>query len=486
MIQWVGPLVALLLATAPPNEATLSGSPFQERGYYICFMRMPSYDLAAWKHIVDGIHDDGGNLLLLWMGGAFRSKKFPITWKYNEEHENVRHDFVRDLIDHAHSRGIRVLLCFTPFGYDGVNHYPMEHPELKATGRDGKPVGKFGIGCWGYNLCPSTPESQRFMLDYVREMFFDFYPNADGLMIESSDYAICHCPDCGQKFFEQEFRFVRQISEEIWAKKPEAMLVVYPHYFSGTEVPGFGVRAAKLPFDPRWTLFFTPHSAYLDPTLIRKARHSLWWDESAARQHPQEIRQGALRARQAAVTGYVPSLEAHSFVATEAEEGQVWLIGRRLIPLGFGWLKEDESPYDELPMRVNRIAYREFSRNPDLPFEQFKEKLGRDVFGDASTPQLVADLLELQAIFASERTWCQPSPVVCPERVRAMKAQGTLTPQKQAEYRAALVKIQVMEKRHREEKSEGGRQLHRIAQWVLGEWKGQNEALLKQAPPTSK
>ena len=140
-------------------------------------------------------------------------------------------------------------------------------------------MGKFGIGCWGYNLCPSKPESQRFMLDYVREMFFDFYPNADGLMIESSDYAICHCPDCGQRFFEKEFGFVRQISEEVWAKKPEAMIVVYPHYFSGAEVPGFGVRAAKLPFDPRWTLFFTPHSAHLDPALIRQARHSLWWDD---------------------------------------------------------------------------------------------------------------------------------------------------------------------------------------------------------------
>ena len=253
-------VLATALAAEPATDSKPQ-SPFQDRGYYITFMRMPTFDLDDWKQIVDGIHDDGGNLLLLWMGGAFRSEKFPITWKYNEEHHNVRQDFVRDLIDHAHTKGVRVLLGFTPFGYDGVNHYPLEHPELRATGKDGKPVGKFGIGCWGYNLCPSKPESQQFMLDYVREMFFDFYPNADGLMIESSDYAICHCPDCGKRFFEKEFRFVRQVSEEIWAKKSEAMIVVYPHYFNGAEVPGFGVRAAKLPFDPRWTLFFTPHSA---------------------------------------------------------------------------------------------------------------------------------------------------------------------------------------------------------------------------------
>jgi len=40
---------------------------------------------------------------------------------------------------------------------------------------------------WGYNLCPSQTASQQFLAEYVREMFFEFYPNADGLMIESSD-----------------------------------------------------------------------------------------------------------------------------------------------------------------------------------------------------------------------------------------------------------------------------------------------------------
>ena len=261
----VGPLLP------PPDrkDSPCPNGPFAQRGYYITFMRMPIYDLADWKKIVDGIHDDGGNTLLLWVAGAFRSKKFPITWAYNKDHENVRQDFVRDLIDHAHARGIKVLLGFTPFGYDGVNQYPLEHPETRAIGKDGQPVGLAGIGCWGYNLCPSKPQSQQFMLDYVREML-SFYPNADGLMIESSDYAICHCPDCGPKFFDKEFAFVRRISEDVWSKKPDAMIVVYPHYFSGTEVPGFGVKAAKQPFDPRWTLFFTPHSAHLNPIPLVK------------------------------------------------------------------------------------------------------------------------------------------------------------------------------------------------------------------------
>jgi hypothetical protein len=462
---------------AAPADGAPEGL-FAQRGYYITFMRMPTYDLADWEKIVDGIHDDGGNTLLLWMAGAFRSEKYPITWKYNEDHENVRKDFVRGLIDHAHTKGIKVLLGFTPFGYDGVNQYPLEHPELKAIGKDGQPVGAFGIGCWGYNLCPSRPESQRFMLGYAREMAFEFYPNADGLMIESSDYAICHCDDCGPKFFEKEFDFVRRISEEVWAKKPDATVVVYPHYFSGAEVPGFGVKAAKLPFDPRWTLCFTPHSAHFEPDLIKQSRSSLWSDDSPALRRPRAIREGARRARQAGVTGYVPSLEAFSFVATEAEEGQAWLKGRRQVPLGMGWLKEGDPPYDELPMRVNRIAYREFSRNPDLPFEDYKEILGREVLGTASSPQAVEDLLELQAVFATDRTWCQPSPLVSPERVRAMAAQGILKPEKRAGYRAALERVRGIEQRHRAAKSDGQRELHQIAEWILDRWEGGDGKLL--------
>ncbi|WP_435020831.1 hypothetical protein TA3x_002045 [Tundrisphaera sp. TA3] len=471
-------LTALALSFPAFADGPKGDGPFVQRGYYITFMRMPTYDLADWKRVVDGIREDGGNTLLLWVGGAFRSEKYPITWAYNAEHENVRKDFVRELIEYSHGRGIKVLLGFTPFGYDGVNRYALEHPELKAVGKDGQPTAPFGIGCWGYNLCPSRPESRRFMLEYAREMAFDFYPEADGLLIESSDYAICHCKGCGERFFEKEFDFVRQISEEVWARKPGATVVVFPHYFSGADVPGFGVKAARLPFDPRWSLVFTPHSANPEPDLIRQARGSLWWDDSPALRSPREIRAGAGRARDLGVTGYVPSLEAFTFVATEPEEGQAWLKGRRQVPLGFGWLEPGDPPYDELPARVNRIAYREFARDPDLAFEDYKKILGRDLFGPSATPEAVDDALELQAALNFERTWCQPSPLASPERLRAMKGRGELTREKRAEYRAALDRLRGIEARHREPRPDGERELHRIAGWVLGRWGDQERTLL--------
>lgn len=450
---------------------------FAERGYYITQMRMPTLGLEAWRQIVDDLRADGGNLLLLWTGGGFRSRRFPVTWGHNADHENVRADFNRQLIDYAHARDVRVLLGFTPFAYDGVNRLPLEQPRLAAKGRDGKPAPRAGIFCWGQNLCPSQPESQQFMLDYVRELCFDFYPNADGLLIESSDYGICHCPDCGERYFEKEFQFVQRISRELWARRPAATIVVYPHYFSHGRAGVENVAAAGQPFDRRWTLFFTPHSTRLDPELIRQAASSIWSDDSPALKSPAAIQAAAQRARAAGMTGYVPSLEAFSFVPTEPEEGQAWLIGKRQVPLGFGWVKVGQNPYRELPVRVNRIAYRHFTADPDLPQDEFRRRLGREVFGPARSAEAVEDLLTLHRIFARERTWCQASPLAMPERVRAARDAGRLSAAQRAAYRGDLESLAKIAARHRDAAAERG-ELARISAWVLAQWTEEQRRLI--------
>jgi hypothetical protein len=365
---------------------------------------------------------------------------------------------------------VRVLLGFTPFGYDGVNRYALEHPELKATGPDGKPTAAFGIGCWGWNLCPSKAESRRFMLDYAREMV-DAYADADGLLIEASDYAACHCPDCGDRYFEHEFGFVRAISDHVWARKPDAEVVVYPHYFTGADAPGLGVRGARLPFDPRWSLVFTPHSASPEPSLMKQARGSYWWDDSPSRRGPREIQAGARRARDLGATGYVPSFEAFTFVSTDADEGAEWLKGRRQIPLGFGWLSPGEPPYDELLARINRVAFREFTRDPDLDFDAFRATVGRELLGDAASPEAVDDLLALQAEFNADRTWCQPASLTSPDRARALADRGALTPERRAEIRDALGRLRALADRHAEPRTDGEREMLRAARWCLDRWR---------------
>lgn len=299
---------------ATPKARSVVPEMFAQRGYYILPCRTPTLGYAAYRVLIEDLSKDGVNTLIVWLGGGFRSRKYPVTWRYNADNLNVRQDFMRRLIRHAHRCGIRCLLGFTPFGYDGVNQYPLERPELKAVGTDGKPVSEFGIHCWGWNLCPAKAESQRFMLDYAREMAFMFYPEADGLFIESSDYAICHCSECGPKHFDHEFKFVRTISDEVWARKPAATVVVYPHYFSGAKLRfSFSEAVAtKQPFDPRWTLFFTPHSAAIEPGLIARAKGSWWWNEAPSRFDLPGIRVGAQHARGARCTGFLPSLECYT------------------------------------------------------------------------------------------------------------------------------------------------------------------------------
>ncbi len=472
---------ALALAVPALGHGTESNPVFAQRGYYLCFMRMPTFGLTVWKEILDDASADGANTIILWIAGAFRSKQFPITWQWAAEHQNVQKDFTRNLITHAHRRGIKVLLGFTPFGYDGVNQYPIEHPELKAVGADGKPVTEFGIGCWGWNLCPAKAESQRFMREYVREMAFEFYPEADGLFIESSDYAICHCDQCGPKFFDHEFAFVRDISSEVWVRKPDATVVVYPHYFSGAKLrfSFTEATASKQSFDPRWTLFFTPHSAALEPALIAKARGAWWWNEAPSRFDVAGIRNGVQKARDAKCSGYLPSLECYSYVMTNTEWNEPWLVGRRQIPFGFGWLKEGENPYRELPVRAIRLVFRELTSNPDLPDAELRVRIGHELFGRNWQPSDVDDLFFLFQVFNTDRDWSVPGALTTPGLVRSRAERGRLDAKKRTQLRDQLSHAQAIAERTRESRRGGLKQLHRIAQWLVDQWTPENAAVLK-------
>jgi hypothetical protein len=65
------------------------------------------------------------------------------------------------------------------------------------------------------------------------------------------------------------------------------------------------------------------------------------------------------KARDARCCGFIPSLECYSYVPVKTELGESWLVGRRQIPFGFGWLKTGENPYRELPVRAIRFLYRQ-------------------------------------------------------------------------------------------------------------------------------
>ena len=98
-------------------------------GYYLIPCRIQGWDLQQWKESFDCFAADSINTIIFWIPGAFRSEKFPETWNYNTAHKNVENDFYKELIDYSHTLGIKVILGFSPFAYDGVNQYPFKHPE---------------------------------------------------------------------------------------------------------------------------------------------------------------------------------------------------------------------------------------------------------------------------------------------------------------------------------------------------------------------
>jgi hypothetical protein len=446
--------------------------PFAIRGYYLTLMRMPVMGLPEWKAAVDCFKRDGMNTLVLWMAGGFRSRKFPITWRYNGDHANVRQDFVRELIGYAQGNGIRVLLGFTPFGYDGVNQFPLSQPELKARKADGSPVDEFGIHCWGWSLCPALEESQRLMREYVEEMIFDFYPNADGLFIESSDYNVCQCPRCGPHHYEHEFSFVKWISEKTWLAKPGATILVYPHYFTGRKVPGLEAAGLKQPFDPRWGLAFTPHSAHFDTDLIQRAKVSVFSGPEAVLKTPHDVRDAVQEARRRGVSGYLPSLEAFSYVCTRTEGGEPYFIGKRRRPLGLDPDKEGKMPYGELLPRVQQTAVRDFSRDPDLTFEAFEQRLAGELFEDQSASSKTKDLLDLQRIWNFESDWYWSSPLLDPEFFKQRARHLKWAPEKLAVYDGHLARLKEIASTHSAATHPLEARMGRQADLVVQRWAG--------------
>jgi hypothetical protein len=119
-----------------------------------------------------------------------------------------------------------------------------------------------------------------------------------------------------------------------------------------------------------------------------------------------------------------------------------------------------------------------YSHDPDMSDAAFRAMLGKRVLGDAATEQAIDDLLALEAIFASERTWYQPSPVVSIERITSLEQAGALSNERRARYREQLGQLTAIVSRYRDAKNDGERKLFTTADWVVRQWQGDARKLL--------
>jgi hypothetical protein len=247
-----------------------------------------------------------------------------------------------------------------------VNRYGAAHPELGASTRDGKPAVTGGIHSIGRGLCPSKVGSREFMMGYLAELLEDFYPGADGLFLEHSDYGTCECAECsGGAGLRREWELVDAISRRLWSRKPDALVLVYPQY-----------AAVGAAYDPRHVIFLAPHNMKGAEKVEnpRVFSHG-YWDCGG------DFRGLSARAAREGWAGVVPSMENFTHENLHAFDTR--------------WGPEGSRGWDDLLVRVTRLTLRESAARPDLDEAGFRAALRRELFDGSSPDSAVDDLLLL-------------------------------------------------------------------------------------------
>ncbi len=144
----------------------------------------------------------------------------------------------------------------------------------------------------------------------------------------------------------------------------------------------------------------------------------------------------------------MPSFEAFSYVASEPEGGEPWVVGKRMRPFGLDATEVGKMPYAALLPRIQRLAFREFSRDAQLGLDEFKTRLGQHMFGTRTTTNAVNDLLELQRISNFDRDWYWPSPLLDPEFFEQRAKRLQWSTDKLAEHSRNLKRLAEIAKRY--------------------------------------
>lgn len=349
---------------------------FKIRGNYTlaCWGNVFSYSADDWRTIIDAMAKDDKNTIYFWLSGLFRSGKFPESFYYPQT--RLSDDDVREIIDYCHEKGIKFYIGAGVFGWFGMDKIAESRPSTRSVETRG--------------MCPSNEQARQINKDYLFEML-DRYPDADGFFLEMRDeYGPCFCKTCqkpldefgSKQYGEAEITWLREFTQELWKRKPEAEVSVaigYTEKGSHTNDCNYyeGIRAMD---DPR-TSWLVVRGNYELPGAGGVMRPLGYFSKRMVHWMPyygmalESMGEWMSNAHKAGAIGACPAFEpgfnSASFYGYD-------------VPF----------PVDALPYRLTRFAFQQYCRDPQLSFSELKEAI-RDEFLPGADERCLDDLLYL-------------------------------------------------------------------------------------------
>ena len=375
-----------LLDILPPDKGVVvrevklvRSSALPVRGPYLLpqYGTTPLMTLAQWKHIVDVMAEGGINQIHWWVAGMYASKRYPESFEIKQTKMSVAD--LRELCRFAQARGIKFLVGGGAFSWHGASGLFKNRPELSPAS----------------GICPSLPESQKLMADYVLD-WVETFPEADGIWLEPRDESgICRCDLCFKKldafnsrqYGQSEIAFLKMVMKKVWARNPKLKLVWLVEFLKGnTNTPHYDdplyferIREIK---DPRiewqvvWIQRELPGPRNEPKPIAFFSRNCQFWDKP----YWPHLDHRLAHARMAAEQGYV----GYSNAWEPGFDSCDW----------YG----DEVPYpvDIIPETLTHFGFREACWEPGQTWDEFVDRVHRRYFSREMPRSLAQDMLYLR------------------------------------------------------------------------------------------
>lgn len=351
------------------------------------------YSADDYEPVFESFARDGATHIYFWLSGHFPSKKFPQSYKLEDNNwdstVDSRIDTLEDqqrLIRMAHDLGMEFYLGGALGAWCGTYILTEREPGTMRVGS----LDEQGHDTAAWSLCPSSPRARQALIDYYKEMY-DALPEADGLFIESADeYGECRCDACqepvddfGSKAFgRNQMSLMREMMHEVWKDHPQARLAYTIGYSPHTKAPAYYETVRQMSGDPRIE-WMEARNSWEFPGPGGEPKPAAFFSSRVMRWEYSDIRplemlvDHTMRVAQSGMYGYImtfsPGFDSGSFY--------------HQIPF----------PTDLLPYVLTHFVYRETTWQPG-DVADMKARVQRRFFGKDAPASCGEDLWTLREV----------------------------------------------------------------------------------------